>query len=205
MTHTWTAVFLGLAVLGTISHPVAAQQVRPAVFATAGLANLYRADDRSFGTELNVGGGLGAEWKRLAFDIAVDRTLGLTPHAVQCGVVSVPCAGSAREGVLEATMLAGNVSYLFGGSRVRPFVTGSVGALWTDSVNSQTMVSRTAASLSEFHERDTGLAVGVGVGVDVPLTSALSLRPEFRSYSSTVMSRLNVGMHRGTIDVRYRW
>ena len=133
------------------------------------------------------------------------RTLGLTPRAVQCAIGNVPCAGSAREGFLAAMMLSGNVSYFFGGRRVRPFVTGSVGALWTESVNSVTIISSTAATLSEFHESDTGLAIGVGFGVDVALTPAFSLRPEFRTYSSVAMSRVNLGMHRGAIAVRYRW
>ena len=81
---------------------------------------------------------------------------------------------------------------------------GSVGVLWTESLNSLTRVSG-AALLSEFHESDTGLAIGAGFGVDVPLTSALSLRPEFRTYSSVAMSRMNLGLHRGAIGVRYRW
>jgi hypothetical protein len=130
---------------------------------------------------------------------------GLAPQAVPCALVNVPCAGSAREGFLEATMLSGSVSYFFGGGRVRPYVTGSVGVLWTESVNSLTIVSSTAAHLSEFHQRDTGLALGVGFGVDVPLAPALSLRPEFRTYSSVAMSRVNLGLHRAAIGVRYRW
>jgi len=102
-------------------------------------------------------------------------------------------------------MLSGNVTYFFGGARVRPFVTGSVGMLWTESVNSVTIVSSTAASQSEFHERDTGLALGLGFGADVRLTPAFSLRPEFRTYSSAAMSRVNLGVHRGAISARYRW
>ena len=66
-------------------------------------------------------------------------------------------------------------------------------------------VGETTATVSEFHETDTGLAMGVGFGVDVPLTSRLSLRPEFRTYSSVAMSRVNLGLHRGAIGVRYRW
>jgi hypothetical protein len=205
MTRIWTALRIGLVLLGAVDNPVAAQELRPTVFGAAAVANVYRTEDQSFGTELNVSAGLGTEWKRLGLDAEVHRTLGLTPRAVQCGVVNVPCVGSAREGFLEATMLSGNVSYFFGGPRVRPYVTGSVGVLWTESVNSLTIVSSTAANLSEFHERDTGLAFGVGFGVDVPLTPTLSLRPEFRTYSSVAMSRVNLGLHRGAIGVRYRW
>ena len=205
MARTWTALRIGLIVIGFDANPVGAQDLRPAVFGAAAVANVYRADDRSFGTKLNIGAGLGIEWKRLGLDAEVHRTVGLTPRPMQCAIGNLPCVGSAREGFLDATMLSGNVSYFFGGPRVRPYVTGSVGVLWTDSVDSLTVVSSTAATLSEFHESDTGLAIGVGFGVDVPLTRAFSLRPEFRTYSSSAMSRVNLGLHRGTIGVRYRW
>jgi hypothetical protein len=205
MTRTWAPLSVGLVLISTVAYPVAAQDLRPAVFAAAGVANLYRTEDQSFGTELNVAAGLGIEWKRLGLDAELHRTLGLTPRAVQCAIPNVLCVGSAREGFLEATMLSGNVSYFFGGRRVRPYVTGSVGMLWTESVNSLTIVSSTTPTLSEFHESDTGLAIGVGFGVGVPLTPALSLRPELRTYSSVAMSRVNVGLHRGAIGVRYQW
>jgi hypothetical protein len=205
MMRAWTALWVGLVLISAVANPVAAQDLRPAVFGATGLANVYRTEDQSFGTKLNVGAGLGIEWKRLGFDAEMHRILGLTPRAVACAIGNVTCVGSAREGFREVTMLSGNVNYFFGGPRVRPYVTGSVGVLWTESVNSLTVVSSTTATLSEFHERDTGLAVGVGFGVDVPLTPALSLRPEFRTYSSVAMSRVNLGLHRGAIGVRYRW
>lgn len=205
MTRAWTAAWVGLVLVGTVANPVAAQDLRPAVFGAVAVANVYRTDDQSLGTELNVGAGLGIEWKRLRLDAEMHRTVGLTPRAVVCSVGNVPCVGSAREGLLEATMLSGNISYFFGERRVRPNVTGSVGVLWTEGVNSLTIVGGTVATVSEFHESDTGLAIGVGFGVDVLLTPALSLRPELRTYSSVGMSRVNLGLHRGAIGVRYRW
>jgi opacity protein-like surface antigen len=167
------------------------------------VAKVYRTEDRSFGTEVNVGGGVGIEWGRVGLDVDGHRTR-LTPLTFQCGVVGVPCVGEAREGFEQATMLSANIRYFFG-SRVRPYAMGSVGMLWTERVHSLTVVSGTVATLSEFRERDTSLALGFGVGVDVPLTRALSLRPEFRTYSSTAMSRVNLGLHRGTIGLRYQW
>jgi hypothetical protein len=205
MMRTWAPWSVELVLISTVAFPVAAQDLRPAVFGAAGVANLYRTEDQSFGMELNVAAGLGIEWKRLGLDAELHGTLGLAPRAVECAIPNLPCVGSAREGFLEATMLSGNVSYFFGGRRVRPYVTGSVGMLWTDSVNSLTIVRSTTATLSEFHESDTGLAIGVGFGVDVPLTPALALRPELRTYSSVAMSRVNVGLHRGAIGVRYQW
>jgi hypothetical protein len=66
-------------------------------------------------------------------------------------------------------MLAGNVSYFFGRSRVRPYVTGSVGVLWTESRQfPHHSASSTAATLSEFTRTRHGSRPGVGFGVDVP-------------------------------------
>jgi opacity protein-like surface antigen len=202
VTRRLALFLIGSIVSGTAAG-VVAQDMTPAVFGDLGVANVYRAEDRSFGTELNVGGGLGLEWRRFGLDVDAHRTR-LTPSPFQCGVVGVPCVGEAREGFEKATMLSGNVRYFFG-SRVRPYVMGSVGLLWTDGFNSLTVVRDGVATLSEFRERNTSLALGFGVGVDVPLTPRLSLRPEFSTYSSTAMSRVNLGVHRGTLGVRYRW
>lgn len=202
---TRTTMILPMALLlASGAKPLSAQELTPVGFGSVSLANLYRTEDRSFGTDLNIGAGGGIEWKRLGVDLEVHRTVGLEPRDAPCAV-TVPCVGSAREGLLDATMVLGNITYLFGQSRLRPYVTGSVGLLRTSSVNSLTVADNTAATVSEFREEDTGLATGIGVGVDVPLTPRLSLRPEFRTYWSVAMSRMNLGMHRGAVGVRYRW
>jgi opacity protein-like surface antigen len=193
---------LAIVVLG--AHAAAAQDLRPGVFGAIGIANVSRAEDRSFGTELNAGVGGGIEWTRLGLDVELHRTFGLTPRQVQCGV-NVPCTGAAREGFLAATMLTGNVSYFFGRSHVRPYVTGSAGVLWTDGVNSVTVVTPTAATISEITESDAGLALGAGFGFDVPVTRTLSLRPEIRLYSSVALSRVNLGIVRAAVAARYCW
>jgi hypothetical protein len=56
MTRTWTGLWVRLVLISTVANPVAAQDLRPAVFGAAGVANVYRTEDQSFGTELNVGG-----------------------------------------------------------------------------------------------------------------------------------------------------
>jgi Outer membrane protein beta-barrel domain len=207
MTGTLSAAVVCAGLVATAAKPVAAQDLRPGAFGAIAVANLYRAEDRSFGTELNLGAGVGFEWKHLGMDGEVHRTIGLTPRPIQCASVNVnvTCVGSAREGFLNATMLSGNVSYFFGRHTVRPYVIGSIGVLRTESVNSLTIASSTAATMSEFHESDAGLAIGAGFGVDVPLTRAVSLRPELRTYSSSLMSRVNLGVHRATLGVRYAW
>ena len=202
MRGTWLLT-LAIVVFGV--HAAAAQELRPGVFGTIGIGNAHRAEDRSFGTGLNAGGGAGIEWRRLGFDAELHRTTGLDPQHAVCGVVNVPCTGAAREGFLSATMLTGNVSYFFGSSRVRPYATGSVGVLWTDSVASLTVVTPVAATVSEISRTDTGLALGAGFGADVPVSRALSLRPEVRLYSSVAMSRVNLGIVRAVVGVRYHW
>jgi hypothetical protein len=86
MTRIWNALAVGLALVGPAANPCGAQDLRPAVFGAASVANLDRAEDRSFGTEVNVGAGFGMEWERLALDAEVHRTIGLTPRAVQRAV-----------------------------------------------------------------------------------------------------------------------
>ena len=202
MPRRWLIV-PAIVVLG--AHTAAAQEIRPGVFGAIGVANVRRAEDRSFGTELNAGFGAGIDWKRLGLDAELHRTFGLTPRPEQCGVVNVPCTGSARSGFSAATMLTGNVSYFFSSGRVRPYVTGSVGVLWTEGVNSIVVATSTMATLSEFREHDAGLVLGIGGGVEVPVTTSLVLRPEFRLYSSSAMSRVNLDVLRAAVAVRYRW
>ena len=84
---------VGLVLIGLVADPVAAQDLRPAVFGRAAVANLYLTEDQSFGTELNVGAGVGIEWKRLGVDAEMHRTLGLKPRPVQCALGNVPCVG----------------------------------------------------------------------------------------------------------------
>lgn len=195
----------GLFLFCAFAATAGAQDLTPSAFGSASVMNVHRAEDQNFGTNANLGGGIGIEWKRLGIDAEVQRTFGLTPRDVSCGVVGVPCVGAAREGFLSATMLTANVSYFFGGPRVRPYITGAVGALWTDSVASLTIVRDNAATLSELAERDTGLVLGAGFGIDVPLGTGLSIQPEVRTYSSVAMSRVNLGLLRAAIGLRYRF
>ncbi len=182
----------------------AAAQVRPVAFGAIGFGNIFRVEDQSFGTEMNVGAGGGIEWKRLGVDVEIHRTTGFTPRQVTCQAAPVPCSGSAREGVLEATAITANVAYLFGQTPVRPYVIGSVGVLKSDTAASLT-IARSTWTISEMRRKDTGMVIGGGGGLDVAITRHLSVRPEFQTYVSTLLSRMNLSMHRGAIGVRYRW
>jgi opacity protein-like surface antigen len=205
MPHLCRTLGIAAVMSASLASAVAAQDIRPSAYGAAGFGSVFRVEDQRFGTKLNLAVGAGIEWKRLGLDAEAHRTIGLTPRDAACGIVGVPCIGSAREGVLQATMVSANASYLFGGPRVRPYVVGSIGVLRSESVTSLTMVSSTVATMSELRRKDSGLAIGVGAGVDVSIAPRLSLRPEFRTYSSTLMSRANLSLHRGSLALRYRW
>jgi opacity protein-like surface antigen len=205
MTRRVLTTILGAATVSMAGSPAWAQEVHPTVFGTIGATYVYRVEDQGFGTGTDIGGGGGIQWKRLGVEVEVHRVMGLTPKTVECAVVNLPCSGSAREGVVDPTLVSGNVSYLFRTGRVAPYVIGSFGAISSTSFNSVTTVTGGVATVSEFSEKDTGLAIGAGVGVDLALTPALSLRPEFRIYSASAMSKTNLNLNRGSVAIRYRF
>src|SRR5262245_51142170 len=168
-------------------------------------AQIFRAEDRSFGNGPAVG--FGVRWpltRRIGLEFDVNRPLGLHADAARCGMVA-GCIGTAREGLLEATLATANVYVRFPHGRFEPFVIGGAGGLWTTAVNSLTVVRDGVGVMSEFETRDAGLAIGGGAGVDVALTRRLSLRPEVRIYDSSTMSRTNLTVVRSFVDVGWRW
>ena len=175
-----------------------AQELRPVLYGTVGFSNVYRAEDRNFGTAVDAGGGVGIEWKRLGIDGDFFRGGERGLEAVSCAV-SVPCSGTATSGVVSLTMASASVSYALSSSRVRPYLVGSIGAIWSTMVDGRIDVAGGAATLTEFESRDTGLTIGIGFGVDIPLTDALSIRPEFRTYTGSALSSANLGVHRGRL------
>ena len=205
MRRRFLSTILGATAVSLAGSAAWAQEVHPTLFGTIGATHVYRVEDQGFGTGTDIGGGGGIQWKRLGAEVEVHRVTGLTPKTVQCGVVNVPCTGTAREGVVDPTLVSGTVSYMFRTGRVAPYVVGSIGALSSTTFNSITTVTGGVATLSEFTEKDTGLALGAGIGVDLALTPALSLRPEFRLYSASAMSKTNLNLNRGSVAVRYRF
>jgi hypothetical protein len=98
-----------------------------------------------------------------------------------------------------------NVYIRFPHGRVEPYLVVSAGGLWTTAVNSLTVVRDGVGAMSEFESRNAGLAIGGGAGVDIALTRRLSLRPEFRIYDSSAMSRMNLTVVRSSVAVGWRW
>ena len=177
--------------------------VRPEVSASAAWGHLFRAEDRTFGDELNVGAAIGARAARVAVEFELNRMFGLAPEAAPCGLPL--CVGSARSGVTSALVASGNVRYHFGNSRHQPYITGGAGAMRTHSIASILYSRNGVGTFEEREENDTGFAFNVGGGVHMPLTDSFSLRPEIRIYDSSVMSRQNLALIRTSIGAAYSW
>jgi len=190
------------------AQPAQAESLTPEVFIGVGVAHPFRVEDRGFGSHLNIGGGAGLRWRRLGIEFEANRTLGLSPEVVSCGVVNPPCAGTARSGVLSANLASANVLYFFpSGSRPSAefYLTGGVGALWSQEVTTMTVTGPAQATVSELVYNETGLAINVGAGVRMRVTESISIRPEFRFYNSVALSMANLSLTRFSIAAGYRW
>jgi hypothetical protein len=179
-------------------------EAEPEAFGSVGWGHLARAEDRTFGDEVSLGGGIGVVLRRhLGIEIEVNRMFGLTATAGSCGLAA--CVGVSREGVTSALILSGNVRYLFGEGRVQPHVGGGAGGMWTRSFVSQVIVQSGIGTLTEVARRDAGLALNVGGGVAIALNRMVSLRPEVRVYDSSVQSRQNLYLVRTSVATAVRW
>ena len=188
--------------------PARAQALAPEVGVSVGGAYPFRVEDRGFGTHPNIGGSVGLRWRRLGFEVEANRTLGLSPEPAHCAF-RVPCVGTAREGLLSATLASVNVLYFFPAapSRLAPqfYVIGGAGALWSREVTSAATTGPTQVTLSELVYDDTGLAINGGAGVRLRLTDAIVIRPEFRLHNSTAMSASNLSITRFSITAAYQF
>ena len=182
------------------------QSLTREVFAAVGHGRLFRIDDNPLGGGPNVGAGIGVTHRSgLGVDFELNRVLGLSAKPAPCGIVNVPCEGSAREGVTGATILSAGIRYEFTRARVRPYVTGGVGALRSNGFSPEVYVSEQRAIVREEKWNDTGLAINFGAGLRIRLSESLSLRPELRLYSATALSRANLSLFRPSLALAWSW
>ena len=95
------------------AQPAQAESLTPEVFLSVAVAHPLRVEDQGFGNHPNIGGGAGLRWRRLGVEFEANRTLGLSPKQATCSVVNPPCAGTARSGLLSASLASANVLYFF--------------------------------------------------------------------------------------------
>jgi len=184
----------------------AAQTWTPEVSIAAGMGYVFRFDDEGYGNHWNAGGGAALVHRSgFAIEFEADRTFGVDPKPVACGIVGVTCVGQGRDGPSSATVTSVGIQYRLKGERVRPYFTAALGVLWTTSLSSITRVSGSVATISEFESSDHGFGPDLGAGVRIALTKNLAISPEVRWLDAPALSRQNLAVTRLTVRTSYGW
>jgi hypothetical protein len=145
--------------------------VRPEVYVSAGPGIVFLGADAEIAMRPNIGAGVAIRpWPRLGIEFEFNKNVGR----------SGPYGSVANASV--------NGAYFFSSGRTQPYVSGGIGAFWSDQV----YLFRIPPN--------TRLAGNVGVGAVIPVGAALSVRPEFRAY----MKR-DLRVFRPSIAVGYHW
>jgi opacity protein-like surface antigen len=199
--------WLTAALVATLGAGDAFAQVRtwrPEISASAGLAHVFRWDDRAFGDVLSAGGAVAiAGDSGWVLEIHGDRTFGLSAPPAPCGLVNITCSGLGHDGPTSVATLTIGAQYRFGGGRVQPYLLGGVGVMWSRSLHSVTRVRGAVADISEFASRDAGLGPDVGAGLRVALNQRWSFNAEVRWLEASVLARENLGTTRLLTRVTY--
>ena len=143
---------------------------------------------------------------RLGLEFEIDRMLNLHPRPVPCGL-SVTCTGSGVEGTRSAFHFSGNLLYYFRTSAgVEPYVVGGLGSLRSVRAHAITFVGPTEGRIvQQPNENDSGVSIGFGGGVRVPVGNRFTVRLEFRLYDSSIRSRSNLGLILAGVRLGYHW
>lgn len=190
-----------LAALATIAVPaISAAQSRswtPEISIATGLGHVFRWEDQTYGDRINAGAGVAiAHRSGWAFEWHADRTFGLEPRLAPCGTVHATCVGMAHEGPDKMAVMSFNVRRYFGNGRVRPFLTGGLGAMWSRSLHSVTHVRGSIATISEFASSDRGIGPDLGAGLRIRVAPSWSIDTEVRWLDAPWLSRQNLAVTR---------
>ncbi len=188
-------------------------QPKVELIASVAVGHVFRFDDRGYGTKPNLGIGIELPVRRgLRVGAEINRTFGLSPGAAECGSIypapdqpAYPCTGSAREGVDAATAASFTAGYYFGNARIQPYLLGGVGFLRTRQYSATYVVRTDHVELQENSASDTGAGITLGIGLRIAVARRLSVRPEFRFYDGTALSRVNMSKIRFSAGLGYSW
>jgi len=148
-----------------------AEGIRPEVFVSAGSGVVFLGADAEIPVRPNLGVGVGIRpWSRLGIEFEFNKNLGR----------------SGRYGSVATTSV--NAAYFFSSRRTQPYVSGGIGAFWSDQV----YLFRIPLN--------TRLAGNVAVGAVIPVAAAICVRPEFRAYL-----KRDLRVFRPSIAVGYHW
>jgi opacity protein-like surface antigen len=176
----------------------------PEISIAAGLGHVFRFSDQTFDDRFNAGGSVAVEHRSgWTIEWHADRTSGLSPGLAPCGLVNVACVGSAHEGPTKMVVTSFNVRRYFGDARVRPFLTGGLGVMWSRSLHSVTHVHGSIATISEFATSDRGFGPDLGAGLRVGLARSWSMETAVRWLDAPWLSRQNLAVTRVLVGASY--
>jgi hypothetical protein len=170
------------------------------VFVNFGVGRVFRFEDRSFGTGLDLGGGFAVRRARLGVEFGVNRLSGFAQLVSPCAFPG--CQGSSLS---SATLASANVLYYLAGTRVQPYVTGGTGGFWSRATHSVVTFGGNVPTLTIVEDRDAGVSLNVGVGVRIAAGSRFSLRPEVRFYDTSIRSSQNLSVVRTSVNAAFGW
>lgn len=175
----------------------------PEFSAAAGLGHVFRWQDQTYGNPLSAGVAVAiAHDSGWAFEIHTDKTFGLEPIRVRCGL-NVECVGIAHEGPTAMATTTIGVRFGVGGGRVRPYIVGGLGLMRSDALHSLTRVRGPIAIVSEHATSDRGFGPDLGGGVRIPVGPSWSVNAELRWLDAPWLSRENLAATRVMTRVTY--
>jgi opacity protein-like surface antigen len=182
------------------------------IVASVAMGHVFRFEDQGFGNHPNFGAAVELPvWRKLRFGVEMNRTFGLSPSTAKCGGIldsqrqPLPCVGTARKGVSEATAASFTASYFFGEGRIQPYLVGGLSILRAGEYRSSSIVHQGFVEFSESKLSSTGIGPTLGAGLRASISRHLSIRPEIRFSDGTALSYLNLSQWRISAGVAYGW
>ena len=198
MRCCWIPLLTAVAILSSASIATAQSPAwTPEISIAAGLGHVFRFEDQTFGDRANAGGSVAMVHRSgWAFELHADNTFGLAPKPAPCGLVNVTCVGVAHYGPTKMSVMSINVRRYFRSGRVRPYLTGGLGVMWSRSLHSMTTVSGSIATNTEFATSDRGFGPDLGAGVRLRMSPSWSVETEVRWLDAPWLSRQNLAVAR---------
>jgi opacity protein-like surface antigen len=182
------------------------------IIASVGIGHVFRYEDTGFGNHFNFGVGVDMPvWRKLRIGAEINKTLGFSPQPVKCGGIligpdqSLPCVGTAREGVSSTTAGSITASYFFGEGRLQPYLLVGLSIIRTKEYRSTAIVHAEYVEFRENALSATGIGPTFGAGLRASLNRHFSIRPEIRFSDATAISSLNLSQWRVSCGLAYAW
>jgi hypothetical protein len=173
---------------------------------SVGLGHVLVYQGSTLGDRVNIGGGFGIFHRSgIGVEIEINRTLGFAPGLAPCAIEGTFCYGTTHTGIRPPTVMAAVVHYRFKGQRVRPYLTGGIGALFSRSVQPTSPVGGPEIIHTEAEVGETGYGPDLGAGLRVAVSRRFSVSPEIRWLDAPWLSGANLAVTRIVARTAYSW